>query len=65
MLRIIVLLLVIIMFAVGALMWPLFKCGIKEHDFGLNTKWTLLNGCVIETKPGIFVPADKYRGTAE
>lgn len=65
MLKFILAIIVVIMISVAALLWPLFKCGIKEHDFGLNTKWTLFNGCVIETKPGIFVPADKYRGTAE
>jgi hypothetical protein len=62
-----VLLILALVFALLAtpLFWMLFTCGVKEKDYGLNTKWTLFNGCVIEVKPGIYAPVDKYRGVAE
>lgn len=47
------------------ILWKITVCAIHEHDYGLNTKWTLFSGCVIEVKKGIFVPADRYRGVAE
>lgn len=60
------LLVFIVLLVIGgaAVAWPLISCAIKESDYGINTKWSLFNGCLVETKPGIFVPADRYRGEA-
>ena len=63
--KIILIIAVILGFVAAALAWPLFICGVREHDYGVNTKWTLLNGCMIETKPGVFVPEEHYRGTVD
>lgn len=59
-------LVLVVVCAIGgiAIAWPLISCAIKEADYGTNTKWSLFNGCLVETKPGIFVPADRYRGEA-
>ncbi len=61
--------LLIVIFALAVLasplLWNLFTCQIHEKDYGLNTKWTLFSGCMIETKPGVYVPEGRYRGVAE
>lgn len=45
--------------------WQITICSIHEHDYGINTKWTLLNGCMIEVREGVFVPEERYRGVVE
>jgi len=45
--------------------WQIAICQIHEHDYGINTKWTLLSGCMIEVGDGVFVPEERYRGMAE
>ncbi len=57
--------LVLIVIIVAPFAWKIGICQIHEHDYGINTKWTLLSGCMIEVKDGVFVPEERYRGVAE
>ena len=63
--KILLALIVIALVVAAPILWKITVCAVHEHDYGLNTKWTLFSGCVIEVKKGIFVPADRYRGTVE
>lgn len=63
--KFLLILIVVILIIAAPILWKIIVCGIHEKDYGLPTKWTLFSGCVIEVKKGIFVPADRYRGTVE
>jgi hypothetical protein len=36
------------------------ECAAKTEGMGFNSKWTLLGGCKIEYKPGVWIPLDRY-----
>lgn len=63
--KIILIVLLVLAVLASPLLWKLFICQVHEKDYGVNTKWTLLSGCMIETKPGVYVPEGRYRGMAE
>lgn len=39
--------------------WKDFTCGAGFK--GINTNWSLIAGCTVETKSGVWIPRNNYR----
>lgn len=37
------------------------KCRERWRDSGMKSRFTLWTHCQIQTKPGVWIPADRYR----
>ena len=37
------------------------QCNSQTENIGFNHKWQFLSGCMIETKPNIWIPLDNWR----
>lgn len=37
------------------------ECSAKTEGMGFNHEWTLLGGCRIEHKDGMWIPLERYR----
>ena len=41
--------------------WNTFTCDSRWSESQMNSKFTFMNGCMLEVSPGKWIPENRYR----
>ena len=53
--------LLVVLFCAGLVLWESTTCESRWARAGFQARYGITTGCLVETKPGLWIPEKNYR----